>query len=216
MNLALEYLLRNGQARKLLQFPCSLPLNHRETGRELLVTIREPFGGVFLNVQHWDLRKLSFGGLPRFTEYTVDRDDVFADKAIIVPNHDLLKFTENSFVTGGRQQSDNPHCVLQEVEYQSCFNSFLNPHIHRISRANWLWRIFYAHHIPGHLSWYAPTPDLERAIAQQYAKREWGYWKTWRKNLIDFDTSAASELVFCFDYKPPEKKIDNSYIYCSM
>lgn len=192
MNLASEYMMRVGRSEHLLSFPFSLFLTERGSGRRLAVTVREG------TARHWPLWDASIP-LPRWTDYPVY--NLFASEYVVVPGYDLLEFKESPYTYRGRQLSVMPTSSFQEFEYVSCLTNFYSPHVHGQSRLNWLWFAFVSAHYPDlkflrSLYDIPQVGDAERSLLRDRSPKLWAAWQLWRKNMLDFPSKVAPEIVF--------------------
>jgi len=200
MNLAIEYVLRKERIKKMLCLPCSLFLTHDKT--KIVITMAQAYGPRTLIVKHWNLVESKANEpLPPFIEFAVQPEELFSSDKIVLKDYQLLQFQEEPFITGLKQHSDPAHGAIQEVEYNSCLDDFLNTKTHKKVKTEWLWESFNETNVPHIIkSQYADSnPDRQRQTIHYYAKPIWNMWEHWRKYLLNFNGPAA-ELVFASLY----------------
>lgn len=203
MNLVIEYLLRGSKLRHLLTVPCCLML---EKGNErLAVTIdTHRRDKNYFAVRHWNLLNQN-SPLPSFVEYKITSEELFDSDITIVPNYSLLKFTEEVYSSTERQESNSSLGSLQELNYMSCLEKFLNPSTHQNYKVNWLWKTFENLHVPDNLKMQLSVDNqtslsIQRTVVCSIVPKVWSKWLIWRKTFIDLPMEVAPELVFAPEY----------------
>lgn len=145
MNLAIEYFVRSGEAKRAIEFPCSLFLtNLYDSQKRLIVTIKwHKFNKEYV-VQRWCVDEFQKDTiLPEFEEKRYKNiNDLFGSEFVIVPGYRMLPFVESPYKCGIWQRGEGNRAEIQEKEYEDTIESFLNPEIHQKLRERWLWFVF--------------------------------------------------------------------------
>lgn len=195
---AIEYLIRNDRITKMLSLPCSLFLNHQD--KKLIVTIKKPFGGNHLLVNHWKLWELK-DNFPVCEEFKINKDEIFTSPHVILENYYLLEYEEDSFEVGGRQYTDAMTGLQQQIDYQRKLDSIYNNNKHKINKQSWLWKSFKTC-LPNDLNSYpAENEKMIKDFIEIYYKSHWFMWTKWQKHFI-YNKGVASELIFKNFFNP--------------
>jgi len=215
MNLAIEYILRNKRVQNMLTLPCALYLTTAEN-RKLIVGMQNTYvSSMHLTVKHWRMWEATDKDkLPPFTEYRVNREDVFKPGPIVIAGCKILDYCESPYQSGIKQVADYPLSLSQQSDYYETLNNFYDSVSHQKNKLNWLWQAFQSIHIPEHLRYEHGHDDidglnLQREIVQYSSKPIWNTWLYWRKHLLDF-SGVSPELVFRREYVPKEPVVEHS------
>lgn len=185
MNPALEYILREKRADGMLEPPFSIFLTEIKTNRKKVITVTD-------KVQKWNL-DVPTKGLPPSEVSLYDKDF----SKLVLPGHQLFYFSESWHRSSAKQSNNSPQAEYQDVEYKSHLDNFYNPVVHTEARTNWLWMAFVFVHNKNFSFISMPPPEIfevQRMMMRGHPK--WSIWLQWRKYLLDFPTTIASELVF--------------------
>jgi hypothetical protein len=204
MNLALEYYIRTGEFKHMLEFPYSMFLTCYGSNDKLVITIHSCFNSNNVAVKHWkvsDCRPELV--LPPFREYEVSRHDLFTSDKTVVPHHSPLWYRADPFRAGRKQNTDPPYAECDEKEYNEACTMMLNTRKHQLARTEWLWRAFlnaYNIELKGFIS---TSSDTQHSILRQHAPQYAHHWNLWSKYLLNFSTKVgqvAGELLFHKEY----------------
>jgi hypothetical protein len=200
MNLAVEYLLRNGCIRNMFRMPISLCLFNQE--KKLVVTIKEetPLTDC-CTVNHWNITDCQFYQvLPSISEYRIAKENLFSHHSVMLPGWTLLKYRYES--VPAEQNSD--HTPMLEEVYKYYYEDIFDSLLHRETKVNWIWAEFIETYIPEiwHSMPYISTKDSlselaekQRTFVMNNHPKLWGYWKKWNRYML-FPEFIPGELVF--------------------
>jgi hypothetical protein len=200
MNLGIEYLIRSGELKEIVQLPYSIFLNEAETKTPLVITIHGKKD--YLLVKHWLLDKCKEENcVPPFVEYKVHPSELFTSDKIIVPNYDILWYKERSFIAGGKQNTDGILAEKDETEYNNCLSNMLNSSLHKQARAKWIFSYFVLTYHTKHLFYFCDD-DISFLIKRFFPERQ-RQWYLWHRYLLNYSNEVgqvASELLFHKEY----------------
>jgi hypothetical protein len=204
MNIAIEYVLRNGRIQDLLMLPCSLFLEKKD--HKLIITIHDRKRDIA--VRHWNLDKPT-DFMPAFDERNIPSSEVFVNPDVIVADYKLLEFVEEPYVNLGKQHPDLPQAAIQEKDYWDCLDNFFQPKAMYKVREDWLWESFNKIHVTKRIrdAYDSPKPSAQREFVKHYSKSAWKIWDFWKKNLLNF-SGPSPELVFAQAYDSKFLKLE--------
>lgn len=200
MNLAIEYLKRDGRAKELLPIPCSIFVQNKRNIKKA-ISIHKCFSSKkYVLVKHWKLSEdvCSSNFLPKFEEHKLLKSEIFYSDIVILKDYFVLPYEPELFAAGDRQYPEGSRALSQEAEYTSFIDNFWNTKSNRRNREKWLWNAFESYYrLDANMTYYT-----ERMFKCKTSYNSlWKKWLSWRKYMLDFECKIASELIF-EDYFP--------------
>lgn len=206
MNLAIEYLLRRDELKRIIKFPYSIFVSKLTNGDKIVVTIHQkPKESNLLLVKHWYvLRCRSEQRIPPFQEFEIRAEDMFASQQVVIPKCELMWYQEEPYPQCNRQYADYPHSERQELEYRETLSNFLNSNKHKVSRNEWLWQAFIKVYLSNVTTYSLLFGGDDRIrILKSFAPELTNTWLLWKKYLLDYSMEVgdvAGELLFQKEY----------------
>lgn len=202
MNIAIEYLTRNGLLRELLTIPCSLFLKNKD-GQKLVVTIHED-EQEYLVSQYKIYECLFDSRFPPIDRYF--SSDLFNDPHVLVSGFEPIECLPRSISV-----DENGYNSPMPTEiYNSYFENILNVEGHRRKKEQWLWSAFVDIFHPQMPTFsfmmsrlysfpyrFGDSSDMEeqQANIRNNFPHDYKNWLTWKTMMLDFD-GVPAELVF--------------------
>jgi hypothetical protein len=203
MNIAIEYLLRQDRAEKMLTLPASLLLTNIHDEHKMIVVLRQAQNGI--HVLHF---KPNQKVLTPEADFLVSQEEVFTSPHVVIAGYKLLEFNEATFDHETKQVAELPMAAVQEKQYTEFLGRFFSPKGINKSRENWLWIAFEQQFIPKALlnKLYYEKLDIRRSYLLKEHKDVNKVWDYWKKQLLPTSDPAA-ELIFKNKYdKLPKGK----------
>jgi hypothetical protein len=202
MNLAIDYMIRTQEFRHMVKLPYCVFLNGNGHSIKMVMTVATSFVPEKLVVKHWLLEECRPANMvPPFIEFEIPQSEMYSSERVIVSGYDPLWYSEEPTVAGKVQRPDPPHAELDEREYQSTVDNFLNSQKHKSAREDWLWQAFAKSYA---LTDYVFVPwsnyaELLKRVAPSLQQN----WMAWKKYLLNYSLSigdVAGELFFHGEY----------------
>ncbi len=214
MNLAIEYMIRSKELYCNVKFPFSVFIENPQTTEKRVITVCESFNEKKLVVRQWFIDNCVISDMvPSFSDYEINRDELRDSKHIIIPKFRLLKYFHHSFDTGKKQNSSGLMASIDELKYNSGFESLLNSKKHQSAKATWLWNSFkkvYEFQSKNNTNiFYDDKNEIYARILKNQFPHLLNNWIMWRKYMLDLSNdpgSVAGELFFHEEYKNMEKR----------
>ncbi len=193
MSLAVEYLIRTGAIREMLETPCSLFLTGFGSNAKLIVTIDEESQDAYL-IRHWDVGE-STSSLPYSDAWVVSKSELFSSKKVIVPGFVLPTYDCNPITARHNKRSRPMEADIHDTLYFNHLNSASN----QKKRVRWLWRCFFPSQTPK-----AKVTDVlvfdEMRRMREFRPERYTLWTRWQALFMRNNVPVATELVFKSEY----------------
>lgn len=207
MQLAIEYLARQGMLRQLFEVPCSLFVVGMGMPNKISITISEEFKpSNFYCVKHWRVHECDKKqALPSFAECRVPKSEIFDHEAIIMPDYRSMIY-HASPIPFSHNQYNRP---MKDETYNYYYDNYLNSYRHREEKINWLWDCFLSTYLPHlcgkshYISQFKSDSEIasdQRSMVAASHTEVWQCWSKWCKYMLYLD-GIPGELVFMDEYR---------------
>ena len=192
MNLGIEYLIRSGVAKDLLEFPCSLFIEKQRNEKVVVIIAKSR---QTYSIKHWNLFLCEPGNaLPPMHELEVEKIQDFALNSEFSP---LRYFGQP--IPSKRNSWRHP---MPKHIYEEYYNKFMSSMTHELIKRCWLWAAF--------MDAYQISTSLRLEFLPEYLKmlqeqewvmercpRKWKFWGMWCKHMLaETNNDMATELAF--------------------
>lgn len=206
MNLGIEYLIRSGVAKDLLEFPCSLFLEQQRNKKVIVIdkprrlgrSVQNNYSAILptYSVKHWDIFLCeSKSALPPMDELKVKKI-----QDISTAGFSSLKYFGQPIPAN---KNSWRHPMSQQV-YEEYYNQFTSSFLHMAIKRCWLWAAFMnvyqiidkslsssLEYLPEHLRMF----EEQRCVSKKHPLK-WKFWEMWCKHMLVENENIATELAF--------------------
>lgn len=202
MNLAMEYVLRSGEALAALQYPFTILTTRASGGSRTVVGVERDRRR--LRVTHWLLGECrSDCRLPPSEVHEIAEADLLSSPATVLPGHLMLPYQCQPYRHRHPRRLDS--VTPKDIEdYRLMYTTFLNSPAHVAAREEWVWDSFVdlygdRHRMGPAWDW----PEADRAKRLRAACRSaYPTWRLWERHLLAAGPRRiAAEVLFEEPYR---------------